>query len=145
MKFIFLSEQFFRDYPHSRFPQMEQKATRPYTQIYTSIGGCTFAIPLRSHIYHPHVLWTDKAHHCGIDFSKAVIILKDEYIDSSIAPHIRQNEFDSLRGKEFIIKRRMIKYVHEYKEAKCDTKNPRSQNLCAFSTLQYFECYIEKI
>lgn len=144
MKFIFLSQQFYLDYPKKKYPQMEQKATRPYTQVYTKIGGYTFAIPLRSHIYHPHVLWTDKANHCGVDFSKAIIILKDEYIDT-VLPFIRPNEFNSLRGKEYIIKQRMIKYIHKYKEAKHDAKNPRSRNLCAFSTLQYFENYITKI
>jgi protein AbiQ len=145
MKFIFLSEQFFGDYPHDRFPQMEQKAARPYTQVYTKIGGYTFAIPLRSHIYHPHVLWTDKANHCGVDFSKAIIILKDEYIDSSTSPHIRQNEFESLRGKEYVIKRKMVKYILAYKKAKAHLEIQRNRDLCNFSTLQYFEEYIKDI
>lgn len=124
---------------------MEQKEKRPYTQVYTDIGGYIFAIPLRSNIRHPHVLWTDKKNHCGVDFSKAVIILREEYIDTTASPFIRPNEFDSLRGKEYIIKQRMIKYIRKYKEAKLDTKNQRNKNLCAFSTLQYFEEYIEKI
>ena len=145
LKFIFLSKQFFEDYPHDLFPQMEQKETRPYTQVYTKIGGYTFAIPLRSHIYHPHVLWTDKANHCGVDFSKAIIILKDEYIDTSTFPYIREKEFESLRGKEYIIKCRMVKYIHDYTEAKAHLEIQRNRDLCNFSTLQYFGEYIKAI
>ena len=42
----------------------------------TRINNVLFAIPLRSHINHPFVLWTDKENHCGLDFSKAVKILQ---------------------------------------------------------------------
>ncbi len=145
MKFIFLTEQFYKDYPHEKYPQMEQKETRPYTQVYTNIGGGGFAIPLRSDIKHPHALWTDKKNCCGVDFSKAVVVLKPEYIDAKTSPHIRENEFEALRGKEYIIKQRMIKYILKYKEAKKDQSNPRNKFLCAFSTMQYFEEYIKDI
>jgi len=145
MEFIFLSELFYKDYPHELYPQMELKPSRPYTQVYTKIGDYIFAIPLRSHIYHPHVLWTDKEKHCGVDFSKAIIILKGEYIDASASPHIRQNEFESLRGKEYIIKQKMIRYIHKYQYAKLNLSNPRNKYLCEFSTMQYFEEYIKNI
>ena len=39
-----------------------------------------YAVPLRSDIHHPHVLWTDKENNCGVDFSKAVVI-KEGNID----------------------------------------------------------------
>ena len=66
---------------------------RPYIQVYIEIDGVQFAIPLSSEIHHPHVLWTDKANHCGVD--------------SSIDPHLGQNEFDVFRGKDFKIKRKI--------------------------------------
>ena len=74
---------------------MEQKHNRPYIQVCVEIDGVQFAIPLRSDINHPHVLWTDKANHCGVDFSKAVVIKKESYIDMNIEPHLRQKEFDA--------------------------------------------------
>ncbi len=55
----------------------------------TTINGVQYAIPLRSNINHPHVFWTDKNNHCGIDFSKAVIITDEKYIDTTVTPYIR--------------------------------------------------------
>lgn len=143
MRFIFLTEQFYIDYCNCT--EIEQKKMRPYTQVYTKINGHIFAIPLRSNIKHKHVLWTNKECGCGLDYSKAVILLKDEYIDNSISPHIRQDEFESLRGKEYIIAQGMIKYIKEYIEAKSMLHIERNQALCRFSTMQYFEEYIKDI
>lgn len=69
-RFVFLSKKFYNTYPISKYPEMEQKNNRPYIQV------------------HPYVLWTDKANHCSVDFSKAVVITDDSYIDSSIEPHL---------------------------------------------------------
>lgn len=118
---------------------MEQKHNRPYIQVYVEIEGIQYANPLRSDIHHPHVLWTDKKNHCGVDFSKAVVITDEKYIDSSTDPHIRQDEFDALRGKDYKIKTKMKKYIEDYKMAKSDLSNPRNQQLVKYSTLQYFE------
>lgn len=80
-RFVFLSEDFYQRYPSTKYPEIEQKHTRPYIQVYVEINGTKFAIPLRSDIHHPHVFWTDKQNHCGVDFSKAVVISDDKYID----------------------------------------------------------------
>lgn len=138
-RFVFLSEEFYNTYPSSQYPEMEQKQNRPYIQVYVEIDGVQYAIPLRSGIHHPHVLWTDKENHCGVDFSKAVVIADESYIDFSIEPHLRQNEFDALRGKDFRIKSKMEKYIADYKKAKKDLSNPINQMLVKYSTLQYFE------
>ena len=141
-KFIFLSSDFYNDYPATEYPEIEQKALRPYIQLLTLIDGIQYAIPLRSHITHPHVFWTDKQNQCGLDFSKAVVISKQNYIDNTKVPHIRQNEFDALRGKDYRIQQKMAKYIADYKKAK--TKDDEiSQELCRNSTLQYFEEYIK--
>ena len=88
-RFVFLSQEFYNTYPMSQYPEMEQKQNRPYIQVYVEIDGVQYAIPLRSDIHHPHVLWTDKKKHCGVDFSKAVVIKDESYIDLSIEPHLR--------------------------------------------------------
>ena len=75
----------------------------------------------------------------GVDFSKAVVITDESYIDSSIEPHLRQNEFDALRGKDFKIKTKMEKYIADYKKAKNALDKPINQTLVKYSTLQYFE------
>ena len=137
-RFVFLSQEFYNTYPTSQYPEIEQKQNRPYIQVYVEIDGVQYAIPLRSDIHHPHVLWTDKKNHCGVDFSKAVVIKEDSYIDLSIEPHLRQNEFDALRGKDYKIKK-MAKYIADYKKAKLDLSKPINQTLVKYSTLQYFE------
>lgn len=138
-RFIFLSSDFYNDYPSIKYPEMEQKTNRPYIQVYVEIDGVQYAIPLRSDINHPHVLWTDKENHCGIDFSKAVVISEERYIDATKNPHLRQNEFDALRGKDYRIKTKMQKYIEKYKKAKQDLSKPINQKLVKYSTLQYFE------
>lgn len=138
-RFVFLSKKFYNTYPISRYPEMEQKQNRPYIQVYVEIDGVQYAIPLRSDINHPHVLWTDKKNHCGVDFSKAVVIKDESYIDLSVEPHLRQNEFDALRGKDFKIKSKMEKYISDYKKAKQNLNNPINRMLVSYSTLQYFE------
>lgn len=138
-RFVFLSEEFYNDYPADDYPEIEQKHNRPYIQVFVEIDGIQFAIPLRSDINHPFVLWTDKKNHCGVDFSKAVVIKKESYIDNNIEPHIRQNEFDALRGKDYKIKTKMQQYIKKYKEAKMDLSKSVNQQLVRYSTLQYFE------
>lgn len=141
-RFIFLSEYFYQKYPSTQYPEIEQKKTRPYIQLYMEINGIKFAIPLRSDIHHPHVFWTDKKNHCGVDFSKAVVITDEKYIDTTTEPHLRQNEFDALRGKDFKIKQKMQKYIQKYKQAKQESDKPIHRTLLKYSTLQYFEKYI---
>ena len=138
-RFVFLSKKFYNTYPTSQYPEMEQKQNRPYIQVYVEIDGVQYAILLRSDIYHPHVFWTDKENHCGVDFSKAVVVTDESYIDFSTEPHLRQNEFNALRGKDFKIKSKMENYIADYKKAMKDLSNPINQTLVKYSTLQYFE------
>lgn len=138
-RFVFLTDEFYKVYPSELYPEIEQKHNRPYIQVYVKINGIQYAIPLRSDIHHPHVLWTDKKNHCGVDFSKAVVITDDKYIDMLTEPHIRENEFNALRGKDYKIKVKMEKYIEEYKKAKQDLNKKHYQNLVKYSTLQYFE------
>lgn len=88
-RFVFLPNEFYDAYPKEEYPEIEQKHNRPYIQVYVKIDGIQFAIPLRSGINHPHVLWTDKPNNCGVDFSKAVVIKQESYIDFSAEPHLR--------------------------------------------------------
>lgn len=139
MHFIFLTDTFFRD--HLDCPEIEQKADRPYIMLCVRIKGNLFAVPLRSHIKHKYVLWTDQDSGCGVDFTKAVLLRKKSYI-SDVRPHIRQNEFDALRGKEHLVAQKMEQYIRTYKKAKSRIDVPRNKLICEYSTLQYFEDYI---
>lgn len=107
------------------------------------VDGVLWAIPLRSHISHEYVIWTDKENGCGIDFSKAVAISKpDEYI-SSKKPYIRPNEFAVLkRINKHTVVQKMQQYMKAYLDAKKHPEIARNKQLLEFSTLQYFEEYL---
>ena len=142
IRFAFLSDTFFEDYPASRCPEIEQKRNRPYVVVFISVGERTFAIPMRSHIRHPHAFLTDKVNRCGVDYTEAVVITDEaRYIDPVNQSHIRSNEFDALRGKEYRIQCGMQKYIKKYKKAKQSEKET-DKLLVRCSTLQYFEEYL---
>ena len=87
MRFAFLSDKFYEDYPANRYPEIEQKRNRPYVVVFITIGERIFAIPMRSHIRHPHAYLTDKVNQCGVDYTKAVVIIDEQkYIDSVKQP-----------------------------------------------------------
>lgn len=144
-RFVYLSQDFYNDYPSTKYPEIERKTTRPYIQVYVEIDSVKFALPLRSHIKHNHVVWTDKENGCGIDLSKAVVISDEKYIDHNSTPQLRQNEFNALKGKDPIIKSRFKNYIEKYKKAKEDLSDIDNKNLHDYSTLQYFEEYIQNI
>lgn len=142
MRFAFLSDAFYEDYPASCCPEIEQKRNRPYVVVFVQLGGSLFAVPMRSHIRHPHAFLTDKENRCGVDYTKAVVITDEErYIDAQKQPHLRQNEFDALRGKEYRIRCGLQKYIEKYKKAKNSGKEV-DKILVRCSTLQYFEEFL---
>lgn len=142
MKYTFLSEEFYKEYPFDKYNQMEQKRNRPYAHVKLDMNGVLFAIPLRSNIGHPHAFFTNKREKCGVDYSKAVVILKDSYIDNEHKVYLRQNEFNKLKGKEYRIKQQFQNYIDLYKQAKEDETVKHRDKILEFSTLQYFEEYI---
>lgn len=142
MVFKHLSDKFFEYYPPDKYTEMMTKENRPYTQAVTDLNGLKFAIPLRSNISHNNdVLWTDKKTGHGLDFTKAVVILDDEYL-SDEKVFIREKEHKYLLGKEQRVKEKMEKCIENYKKAKENITKKHNAEYCSFSTLQYFEEYI---
>lgn len=137
MKFVFLSDNFYKQY--SSCSEILIKERRPYTLVLVQLGNITFAVPLRSHIKHPYALYSDKENHCGLDYSKAVVITCEmTQLDYNREPRIRQSEFDNLRGKEYALQQGMLRYIRTYKRALMDCKNPRNAAIIEKSSLQYF-------
>lgn len=142
MEFRHLSDKFYQKYKGEQFSELMLKDNRPYTQVITNVNGLKFAVPLRTAISHPtDVLWTDKTVGSGLDFTKAVVILDDEYI-SAEKVYIRPKEHKHLLGKERRVKEKMEKCIDNYKKAKSNIKEKHNAEYCKFSTLQYFEEYI---
>lgn len=142
LKYTFLTDQFYSD--HAQYHEIEKKTDRPYVRIQIFIDGIWWAIPLRSNIRHSNVIWTDKKNGCGIDLSKAVVVIKpDEYLDRTRRPHIRGNEHDVIkRLDDHFVVEKFKTYIESYKKAKTNLKIQRNYDLVRFSTLQYFEQYI---
>ena len=141
--FIFLTDSFYEDFKGC--PEIEQKRDRPHVRLLVHVENLDFAIPMRSHIKHPNAFITDKENGCGIDYSKAVLITDPEkYIDCANRPRIRQNEFDALRGKEYLVEQGMLRYLKQYRKAFARPDIPRNAMLLKYSTLQYFNSYILK-
>lgn len=81
LTFIFLTEEFYNNYPKDLYPELERKLDRPYILIHIIIDKYEFALPLRSHIKHKFAFITDNKNKCGIDFTKAVYISNKKYIE----------------------------------------------------------------
>lgn len=135
MKYIFLTSQFYQDYSHCS--EIEQKQLRPYIMFVVQVDNIIFALPMRSHIKHKYAYFTDKQNCCGIDYSKAVVIVKPNiYIDTK-KPVIRNNEYKALLGKEYIIEKEFIRYLNDYKKAK-KANAQRLNSVYKYCTLKYF-------
>ena len=143
LKAVFLTDAFYKDYPNEKYGEIEKKTNRPYIRIQIMVGGVLWGIPMRSNISHSHAIWTDKENHCGLDLTKAVVIVKPAKYIASETPRIRDNEFKVLkRLDEYTVSQKMQKYIRDYKNAKKALKVKRNRDLVSCSTLQYFEEYI---
>ena len=141
LKPVFLTQDFYNDYAHCS--EIEKKDTRPYVRIQIQIDGILWAIPLRSHINHEHVIWTDKENACGIDFSKAVVVNRPDAYISGKKVYMRPNEFAVLkRINKHTVVQKMQQYIKVYQDAKEHPDIGRNKQLLKFSTLQYFEEYL---
>lgn len=137
MRYIFLTQDFYNKYNENDCPEIERKLSRPYIMIKVTINGLDFGIPLRLGIKHKYALWTDKKNNCGVDYTKAVIIDNETYIDSK-SPYIRPDEHNALKGKEYLLKTGFEKYIEKYKKALSRIDIERNKEMCKYSTLQYF-------
>lgn len=137
-RIAFLSESFYQDHPNPPFKEMEQKQNRPYIVFLIEFEGHRWAVPFRSHIRHRYAFFTDPENRCGIDYSKAVVVDKPEYIDEKTRPHLRPNEFEALRGNEYAVQKGFEKYLKLYKKA-VRSGHPRYRSLVEYSTLQNYE------
>ena len=141
LKAVFLTKEFYNAYVGCS--EIEKKETRPYIRIQVMVDGVLWGIPMRSHIKHDYVLWTDKENGCGMDFTKAVVIEKPDVYISDVQPHIRPEEFKELkRIDEYRVAQKLQQYIKEYKKAKKNLQIPRNKQLVKFSTLQYFEKFL---
>ena len=85
----------------------------------------------------------------GLDYTKAVVITREDYIDTTRYPEIEHKEFNYIKFKECEIKIAFTKFIQDYKKDVIrHAKNPSIPENTRFKycTLQYFkkELGIEK-
>ena len=137
MVYTFLSKKFFEDHPQGAFPEMETKQNRPYVLVVVNLRGCRWGLPMRSNIKHNTCFWTDKANRCGVDYTKAVLLDDERYLDKASRPYVRSHERQRLTGKEAVLANQFERYVHNYKQDFLSGKRQHSP-ASRFSTLQYY-------
>ena len=135
MQIVRLSENFYSTY--SNCDEILKKENRPYMLVIVTVNENTFAIPFRSHIKHKYAYWTDKPNHCGLDFTKAVIVSSDDDI-SQRGVQIRQNEFNAIKGREYDITKKFASFLNTYKKAYLRLDVERNRLFIEKSALKYF-------
>lgn len=136
-----LEQSFFNENVHlqevldKKLGVWDDEKKRGYGILLIELNSLRFGIPLRSHINHKFCFKT--VDNKGLDFSKALLLLKDEYISSSPFM-IPAAEFVKIKDAAHIIQRKFSKYVDRYVEivAKQD-RNVLERNY-KFSTLRNY-------
>lgn len=137
-----LSNEFYKAYPHNKFPEIESKLGRPYAVLLVKINGVKFAIPLRTNIRHAFCYkfkTSDRKTESstGIDFSKAVVISNESYLGEET--DINDKEYLELQEKAFFIINKFKKYVNDYIQFRKNGGNEYIAKRYLFSTLKYFD------
>ena len=133
MRLVYLTDSFFARYGGCR--ELMEKSARPYACLEVKIDDHVFAIPFRHHIKHKYAFFT--VGEAGLDYSKAVIIEREEYI-SPFPARIDTKELNAIKGKEKLITNGMQKYYRLYLKAVRYPDNPHYENIRKCSSLQYF-------
>lgn len=139
MRLIYLSQAFYDRYGDC--PEILKKRTRSYACLTIRIEEMTVAIPFRHHIAHKYAFRTYGD--CGLDYTKAVVIADERYIDAGRA-QIEQREFNAIKSREAQIIREFSKYLKTYRRAMEHRDESCYSNIIRYSSLQYFEEYILK-
>ena len=137
----YLSTEFYNKYNALEYPEIEHKIQRPYIVLLIKVDGNTFALPLRTNIKHSSCYkfqYSSRATDSitGIDFSKAVVINKANYIGE--AADIDNKEYVELNDRiAFIISkfRTYIKGYYTYVEGKANEYQAKKYK---YTTLKYF-------
>lgn len=114
-----LTKAFYKDYPNPPYKEILNKRQRAYNcLLFQSHYDYYICIPYRSEISHKYAFHFSKTkrskqHKSGLDYSKIVIISKNEYIDS-VNAIIDKDEFNETIINLNRIKREALKFVEEY-------------------------------
>ncbi len=141
-----LTQDFMNDYPKASYPELMHKSGRPYTCLLVDTHYDYYiCVPFRSHINHKNSFLfhdTQRSTHCksGLDYTKIVLINKDNYI-SSTKVIVDQDEYNEVQRNLTQIVTEAVKYVENYIGHVSGTipMHPRQfARKYQYSTLPYF-------
>ena len=136
--FVFLSQRFYDEYSAELYPEIQRKTNRPYLVVIVEIRDITFAIPLRHHIMHRYSFITNRTERWGLDYSKAVIISRPEFIEKPNRPiTINQSEYVKITDRKKYIQSKFEQFLNTYERAVL-RGTPLVEPVLQYSTLQYF-------
>ncbi len=141
-----LTDHFYNAYPNPPYTEILKKRQRAYNCIlFQTHYDYYICVPYRTEITHKYAYRFKKsvrsrAHKSGLDYTKIVIICKNEYIDNKDAI-VDKDEYNETMVNLNRIKREALDYVEDYVAHINGTKTMSIQEFKRrydYATLQYF-------
>lgn len=137
----YLSDEFREKYNSAKYPEIERKAERPYAVLYVKINDNNFAIPFRTNVKHNSCYKFKNSSRntstsTGLDYSKAVIVNDEKYIDTQA--FIDNKEYIELNRKFYFIFNQFKCYLEDYEKFIKGQLNEIESKKFRFTTLKYF-------
>ena len=141
-----LTDTFYNAYPNPPYTEILKKKHRAYNcLLFQTHYDYYICIPYRTEIRHDYAFHftttaRSRVHKSGLDYSKIVIITKQEYIDS-VDAIIDKDEFNETMVNLERIKREALEFVEDYVEHIKGIKVLHKREFFrrySFSPLKYF-------
>lgn len=143
---LHLTDAFYNAYPNPPYKEILKKKQRAYNcLLFQSHYEYFICVPYRTEVSHKYAFHftntqRSKQHKSGLDYSKIVIISKEDYIDT-VDAIIDKDEFNETMVNLETIKKQALDFVEDYVAHVKGERllNPREfQRRYNFSPLQYF-------
>lgn len=142
MELRYLSSMFYQKYKYCS-EIMSKGETRPYIILVIEVEKNKFAIPIRTNLHKTKDCYeSNHQTNSGLDYTKSVVISRDDYIDSTRFPEIEHKEYNYIKFKEREIKISFARFILDYKKDVIrHNKNPAIPENPRFKycSLQYFK------
>lgn len=141
-----LSETFYNDYPKERYPELLEKSDRPYSiALFEYTNDYLVGVPFRSYMRHKigfrlYESVLSNGRMPGLDYSKIVIINKENYINPEVAL-INEHEMTIFQQNIATISEEVQKYVVDYvnyMNGEITMHKRYFERKYQYSTLKYF-------
>lgn len=141
-----LSKKFYQRYSPKIYEEILSKEDRPYSCLLVKQYGYLICVPFRTEIRHKYAYHFQASkrsgkHHSGLDFTKAVIVTNQEFINEGIVV-VDQDEYKEVIYNIEKIVDSVIKFVDDYVEHIKGIKKLHEREFerrYHFSSLKYFE------